>query len=150
VARSYAIGAGEKSLFVHSFPLQVAAETGLLGLLAFGLLLLTFLRQKPWQHRPARSILLLFFILGSFTICLNYLLMQMLMATWMALALRQRPWPALIIRPLWAGVVVAAFFAASSTWMRLFQAERLYAAGAIKQAQELNPHIGIKKTGPSH
>lgn len=82
---SFKLGGTENSLFAHSFPLQMMAEAGLVGVLSCGYCLVAFLRYgrrqigdpNRWPFVAAFLSMLLF---ASFNIALEYLVNLMMAA----------------------------------------------------------------------
>jgi len=136
-------GPGEQSLFVHSFPFQMFAELGLGGILAFSVLGFQLWKIKIWGHRPAFGVLVIILVMALASVFLDFFLMRYVMGLFLAIAVWSvslRATPKIILRPIWSAVGVALLCTCASSWMKLFQAERLYAAGDYVNAVALNPY----------
>jgi O-antigen ligase len=140
--RSYKPGPGENSRLAHSFPLQVAAEMGSLGILAFGWMMWSVWRRRHWgsaQSHVAVTIILLF---SMATIYMDFFLSRLMLALWLAIWIKNdADVPQRFLRPLWALVLAGLLVTAASFWLKLFRAEQLFVAGKVESARELNPRL---------
>jgi len=140
--------AGENSRLAHGLPWQIMAETGIFGLLAFTALVVRLtigLRRAAktfalWELRLGITLILLL-ACSLTTIHFDYFLNKLVVVFFVGLLYAHQP-SRLTLQPraFTEWIAIPVLLTLTSFWLSLFQAERLFAAGAYVSALKLNSY----------
>lgn len=131
---------GEHTVFVHSWPLQVFAETGVWGLAGWGWILTTAFRQARRSFSQQET-----YVWATWAAVLTFSMVSILMdywvslcclSLWLAPAWIGQPAPSVRLSPVKSVVAAGVVLSLSAFWLSLFQAERCFAEGLLWEKQQ--------------
>jgi len=128
----------QSTLFAHSFPLQILAETGSLGFCVAIYFVIRYVSllsknikspQSSDDQQLYKAILICLVCFSLVNINMEYLLNRLIFLFILGSTLINHPIPAYRIKPLWIMTGGICLVLVMPLWLSFFEASRLYAAG---------------------